>query len=120
MTRTLRITIGILLVAVVAAATVAAAASDSTAAKAKKSPTLKLRKTAYGKILVDKNGRTLYAFGHDKTDKSRCSDQCAGFWPPATAPKKPTVGSGITKSKLKVIKRGDGSKQLSYNGHPLY
>jgi hypothetical protein len=27
---------------------------------------------------------------------------------------------GIDKSKLKVIKRGDGSKQLSYNGHPLY
>src|SRR3954453_13404921 len=111
MTRTLRITIGILLVAIVAAAPVAGAASSTTAAKAKKSPTLKLRKTSYGKIVVDKNSRTLYAFGHEKKDKSRCSDQCPKFWPPATAPKKPTVGSGITKSKLKVIKRGDGSKQ---------
>ena len=119
MTRTLRISIAALLAALVAGAAVAALASTSSAAKAK-SPTLKLRNTSYGKIVVDKNGRTLYAFGHDKKDKSRCNDQCAGFWPPAKAPKKPTVGSGITKSKLKVIKRSDGSKQLSYNGHPLY
>src|SRR3954454_4719025 len=119
MTRTLRISVAALLVAIVAGCTGAAVASNTTAAKAK-SPTLKLRKTSYGKILVDSKARTLYAFGHDKKDKSRCSDQCAKFWPPATAPKKPTVGSGIAKSKLKVIKRGDGSKQLSYNGHPLY
>src|SRR6476646_779672 len=105
MTRTIRISIGILLVAIVAGAAVAVA-SNGTAAKA--SPTLKLRKTSFGKILVDKNGRTLYAFGHDKKDKSRCSGQCAGFWPPAKAPKNPTVAAGISKSKLKVIKRGDG------------
>src|SRR3954466_13542782 len=116
MTRTLRISLAALLVAVAAAAAVAATGS----AAAAKSPTLKLRKTSYGKILVDKSGRTLYAFGHDKKDKSRCSGDCAKNWPPATAPKHPTVASGISKSKLKVIKRGDGSRQLSYNGHPLY
>src|SRR3982750_3951650 len=119
MTRTLRISLAALLVAIVAGGTVAAVASNTTAAKAK-SPTLKLRKTSYGKILVDKQGRTLYAFGHDKKDKSRCSGQCASFWPPAGSPAKPTVGNGVTKSKLKVIKRGDGSRQLSYNRHPLY
>jgi predicted lipoprotein with Yx(FWY)xxD motif len=119
MTRTLRISLAALLLAIVAGGTVAAVASNNSAAKAK-SPTLKLRTTGFGKILVDKSGRTLYAFGHDKKDKSRCSGQCAGFWPPATAPKNPTVATGISKSKLKVIKRGDGTKQLSYNGHPLY
>jgi predicted lipoprotein with Yx(FWY)xxD motif len=118
MTRSRRISIATLLVAVLAGAALVVG-SASTAAKAK-SPTLKLRNTSFGKILVDKQGRTLYAFGHDKKDKSRCSGQCAGFWPPAGSPKKPTVGSGVTKSKLKVIKRGDGSRELSYNGHPLY
>jgi predicted lipoprotein with Yx(FWY)xxD motif len=118
MTRTRRISIATLLVAALAGAALLVA-STTTAAKPK-SPTLKLRKTSLGKILVDKQGRTLYAFGHDKKDKSRCDGQCAGFWPPAGSPKKPTVGSGVTKSKLKVIKRGDGTKQLSYNGHPLY
>src|SRR3954454_7927174 len=119
MTRTLRICIAALLVAVAAGAAVAASASTTTTAKAKP-PTLKLRKTGLGKILVDSKSRTLYAFGHDKKNKSRCSGQCAANWPPATSPAKPTVAKGIDKSKLKVIKRGDGSRQLSYNGHPVY
>ena len=118
MTRTRRISIASLIVAIIAGAALAIGFTGS-AAKAK-SPTLKTRKTNLGTILVDKKGRTLYAFGHDKKDKSRCSAQCASFWPPAGSPKKPTVASGITKSKLKVIKRGDGTRQLSYNGHPLY
>ena len=117
MTRSRRTSIAAILI--IAAAAALAVVSTTTAAKAK-SPTLKSRKTSLGTILVDKSGRTLYAFGHDKTDKSRCNGQCASFWPPASSPKKPTVGSGITKSKLKVIKRSDGSRQLSYNGHPLY
>src|SRR3954465_6478554 len=118
MTRTRRISIATLLVAALAGAALLVA-STTTAAKAK-SPTLKLGSTSLGKVLVDKQGRTLYAFGHDKKNKSRCNGQCAGFWPPAGSPAKPTVAKGITKSKLKVIKRGDGSRQLSYNGHPLY
>jgi predicted lipoprotein with Yx(FWY)xxD motif len=120
MTRTLRIFLAALLVAAIAGAAVAASASTTTSAKAKKPPTLKLRKTGLGKILVDSKGRTLYEFGHDKKNKSRCSGQCAQNWPPAGSPAKPTVASGIDKSKLKVIKRGDGSRQLSYSGHPLY
>jgi predicted lipoprotein with Yx(FWY)xxD motif len=121
MTRTFRISIAAALVAILAGAALATAgASTTSAAKAKKSPTLKLRTTSFGKIVVDKKGLTLYAFGHDKKDKSRCTGQCPNFWPPAAAPKKPTVAKGISKSKLKVIKRGDGTKQLSYNGHPLY
>src|SRR6476469_8552505 len=119
MTRTLRILMAALLVAVAAGATVSASASTTTAAKAKPK-TLKLRNTGLGKILVDSKGRTLYSFGHDKKDKSRCNGQCASFWPPAGSPKHPTVGSGVTKSMLKVIKRSDGTRQLSYNGHPLY
>jgi predicted lipoprotein with Yx(FWY)xxD motif len=120
MTRTLRISLAALLVAAVAGAAVAASASTTTSAKAKKSPTLKLRQTGLGKILVDSKGRTLYEFGHDKKNKSRCSGQCAANWPPAGSPAKPTVAKGIDKSKLKVITRNDGSRQLSFNGHPLY
>src|SRR3954469_19459444 len=93
MTRTRRISIATLVVAALAGAALLVA-STTTAAKAK-SPTLKLRKTSFGKVLVDKQGRTLYAFGHDKKDKSRCDGQCAGFWPPAGSPKKPRVAQGI-------------------------
>jgi predicted lipoprotein with Yx(FWY)xxD motif len=120
MTRTLRISLALTLAAAVAAGAIAVAAASSTTNAKAKTPTLKTAKTGLGTILVDSKGRTLYAFGHDLKNKSRCSGQCAMNWPPAKAPAKPTVAKGIAKSKLKVIKRGDGSRQLSYNGHPLY
>jgi predicted lipoprotein with Yx(FWY)xxD motif len=122
MTRKTGISLALLLAAAVVAGAVAASASTTmttTAAKAK-APALKLAKTGLGTIIVDKKGVTVYAFGHDLKNKSRCSGQCAQNWPPATAPAKPAVAKGLEKSKLKVIKRGDGSRQLSYKGHPLY
>jgi predicted lipoprotein with Yx(FWY)xxD motif len=121
MTRTTRISLAVLVAAAIPVAAVASEADTppATAAKAK-TPALKLAKTGLGTIIVDGKGRTLYAFGHDLKNKSRCSGPCAQNWPPATAPAKPTVAKGIDRSKLKVIKRGDGSRQLSYSGHPLY
>ena len=119
MTRALHISLAVLLAAAVAGGAVIASGSTTTGAKAK-SPTLKLRKTGLGTVIVDSHGRTLYEFGHDLKNKSRCSGACASNWPPAAAPAKPTVAKGIAKSKLKVIKRANGSRQLSYNGHPLY
>ena len=120
MTRTTRISLAVLLAAAVAIAAVAAGASTTPSAAKAKAPTLKLSKTGLGTILVDSKGRTLYEFGHDLKNKSRCSGACASNWPPAASQAKPTVAKGIKKSKLKVIKRSDGSRQLSYNGHPLY
>src|SRR4051794_185809 len=120
MTRTRFILLAAVIVAVVVAGTVGAASGSSRTATEAKTPTLRLAKTDLGTILVDKRGRTLYAFGHDLKNRSRCHGQCAANWPPAKAPAKPTVAKGIKKSKLKVIKRGDGSRQLSFNGHPLY
>src|SRR3954465_2586180 len=122
MTRTTRISLAVLAAAAIPVGALAAANSSSptpSAAKAK-APALKLSKTGLGTIVVDGKGRTLYAFGHDLKNKSRCSGACAQNWPPAVAPAKPTVAKGMDRSKLKVIKRGDGSRQLSYNGHPLY
>src|SRR4051812_23426101 len=104
MTRTKSISLALLLVAAVAIAAVAAGASTNTSA-AKAKPALKLSKTGLGTIIVDSKGRTLYAFGHDLKNHSRCSGPCAQNWPPATTTaKKPTVAKGITKAKLKVIK----------------
>jgi len=97
-----------------------AAGAPPTAAAASKGKALKVRSTGLGRILVDSKGRTLYAFGHDLKNKSRCSGACATNWPPALAPKKPQVGAGVSKAKLRVIKRSGGARQLSYAGHPLY
>src|SRR4051794_40630035 len=97
-----------------------AASPPPTATAAAHGRALAVRSTSLGKVVVDAKGRTLYAFGHDLKNKSRCSGACATNWPPALSPAKPKVGAGISKAKLRVIKRSDGGRQLSYAGHPLY
>ena len=73
-----------------------------------------------GKILVDKNGMTLYLFEKDKGPSSTCSGACASAWPPLTTSGKPTAGTGVAAGKLGTTKRGDGTTEVTYNGHPLY
>src|SRR5689334_17351276 len=91
------------------------------AAKPKPKPkALQLRSTDLGRVIVDSKKHTLYMLTADGKNSSTCSDACAANWPPAKAPKKPKLGSGLSKDKLKVIKRSDGTKQLAYAGHPLY
>src|SRR3954452_4646551 len=104
------------------AAPPAAAAPSSPATAAANGQALALRSTSLGRVIVDAHGRTLYAFGHDLKNKSRCSGACASNWPPALtkAKSKPKVGAGISRAKLRVIKRSGGAHQLSYAGHPLY
>ncbi len=73
-----------------------------------------------GKILVDSKGRTVYLFQKDTGSMSTCSGACATDWPPVTTTGKPTAGSGLTASMVGTTTRSDGSKQVTYNGHPLY
>ena len=73
-----------------------------------------------GQILDDSQGRTVYLFEKDTGTTSTCSGECAAEWPPVTAKGKPTVGKGLTASKVGTTKRSDGSQQVTYNGHPLY
>ena len=78
-----------------------------------------LRKTDLGRILVS-GGRTLYLFEKDKGPTSTCSGACASAWPPLTTSGKPKAGSGVKAGKLGTSKRGDGTTEVTYNGHPLY
>jgi predicted lipoprotein with Yx(FWY)xxD motif len=74
----------------------------------------------FGEVLVDAKGMSLYLFTKDAGGKSVCSGQCATNWPPAAAVGVPVAGTGLDAAKLSMITRDDGTKQLSYNGHPLY
>jgi predicted lipoprotein with Yx(FWY)xxD motif len=119
MTRYAKVSLAVALLAIagIAGAVVALPAG---AAKKKAKPALALKNTSLGKVIVDSKGMTLYQFGADTKNVSNCADACAQFWPPAKAPAKPKVAKGLNARKLKVIKRADGNKQLSYAGHPLY
>jgi len=73
-----------------------------------------------GKFLVGSHGRALYMFEADENGKSSCSGACAQSWPHDTATGAPAAGSGVKPALLGTVKRPDGTKQLTYNGHPLY
>ena len=83
-------------------------------------PTVRVATTRLGKVLVDARGRTLYLFTKDSGTKSTCSGACASAWPPALVTGKPTVGGGAKASHVGTTTRSDGTRQVTYNGHPLY
>jgi predicted lipoprotein with Yx(FWY)xxD motif len=85
-----------------------------------KAATVAVANSSLGKILVDSHGRTLYLFEKDTGTTSTCSGDCAVDWPPVTATGKPTVGGGLSASKVATTRRSDGTSQVTYNGHPLY
>jgi predicted lipoprotein with Yx(FWY)xxD motif len=68
-------------------------------------------------VLTNAKGFVLYWFAPDTPTTSKCTGSCATYWPPVTEPV--TAGSGITGT-LGAITRPDGTKQASYDGHPLY
>ena len=82
--------------------------------------TVRVASSRLGRILVDSTGDTLYLFKADVGMKSACSGACATAWPPLVATGNPAAGAGLTASKLGTITRTDGSRQVTYNGHPLY
>ncbi len=82
--------------------------------------TVRVANSGLGRILVDSAGRTLYLFKADSGTSSACTGACATAWPPLLATGAPTAGTGLTASKLGTITRSGGSRQVTYNGHPLY
>jgi predicted lipoprotein with Yx(FWY)xxD motif len=73
-----------------------------------------------GKFLTDSKGMTLYLYTKDTPDTSNCYDKCEQNWPPFT-----TSGGDLTlpagvPGKLGTTTRKDGTKQITYNGMPLY
>jgi len=84
-----------------------------------KAARVELGATDLGEVLVDAEGRTLYAFTPDTSTSSTCTGGCAQTWPPATTRGNPSAGSGVSAG-LAVITRADGRKQVVANGHPLY
>jgi predicted lipoprotein with Yx(FWY)xxD motif len=68
-------------------------------------------------LLTNSKGLTLYWFVPDTSTKSNCNGSCIHYWPPVTGPV--TAGSGVT-GHLGTITRSNGTKQATWNGHPLY
>jgi predicted lipoprotein with Yx(FWY)xxD motif len=98
-----------------AAAGSAAVGSGATAGAA---VTVQTKTGALGTYLVDGTGRTLYLWAADKGATSTCEASCIKYWPPLTGT--PKAGGSLQQSALSTSARSDGSKQVTYDGHPLY
>ncbi|WTU17283.1 SCO0930 family lipoprotein [Streptomyces sp. NBC_00073] len=74
-----------------------------------------------GSVLADSAGMTLYRFDKDtaKPPKSNCEGDCAKTWP-VVAAGDATAAAGMDPSVLGEVVRGDGSKQLTVGGWPVY
>lgn len=75
---------------------------------------------AFGEILTDGNGMTLYTYSKDTKDTSTCYGTCAVNWPPLLVKNDPKIASDLIVSKFNVITRTDGGKQIAFKGMPLY
>ena len=82
--------------------------------------TVGVANSSLGSILVNSTGHTVYLFKADSATMSACTGACATAWPPLLANGTPTAGTGLTASKLGTITRSGGTRQVTYNGHPLY
>ncbi len=63
---------------------------------------------------------TVYLFEADKGAASACSGACAAAWPPVTTSGAPQSSASAVAADLGTITRSDGSRQVTYKGHPLY
>lgn len=94
-----------------------AAAPASSAAS---STVITTKTSSGGSFLTNGAGRAVYLFMADSSGKSTCDGACAAAWPPVIATGQPTAAGGAQASDLGTITRSDGTKQVTYDGHPLY
>ncbi|MGN6170114.1 MAG: COG4315 family predicted lipoprotein [Solirubrobacteraceae bacterium] len=98
-------------------------AASTTPASTNASAKTVMVKTAHsslGTILIGPSGKALYLFALDKNGKSACSGACAKIWPPLTTTGKPGVSGAAMSADVGTVTRSDGTKQVTYKGHPLY
>lgn len=72
-----------------------------------------------GAVLVTPNGHALYAAEQEESGKVMCTGACVSFWKPLTLAGGAPTGSSVSGT-LATVERPDGTRQVTYNGSPLY
>ena len=63
---------------------------------------------------------TVYMFGGDRGPTPTCSGTCASVWPPVSSAAGVAAGGQALAADLGTARRSDGTRQVTYKGHPLY
>jgi len=103
-----------------ASGTPAGASSSSSGASASGGTVIETATSSAGTFLTNGSGRAVYLWAKDTGATSNCTGACAGAWPPVTTTGSATASGSAKASDLGTITRSDGSKQVTYDGHPLY
>ena len=79
-----------------------------------------VQKSAIGYVMAEANHAVLYTYDKDKAGKPpTCTGSCAATWLPATG--MPQAGPADHFSgQFALVKRADGTEQITYEGKPLY
>jgi len=79
-----------------------------------------VQKSAIGYVMAEANHAVLYTYDKDKKGgKPTCVGACAATWLPATGT--PQAGPADHFSgQFALVKRSDGTEQITYDGMPLY
>lgn len=98
-----------------------ASGAGATGSSASSGPaTVETHSGSMGTYLTNGSGQALYLFAADHGGRSACSGACAAAWPPLKTTGPPKAAGGAKAGKLATTSRPDGSKQVTYGGHPLY
>lgn len=73
-----------------------------------------------GAYIANGAGNSLYYVEGD-ADGTACTGACEASWPPVIAAGlQPSGGPGLQGAMIATVTRPDGSRQVTFNGHPLY
>jgi predicted lipoprotein with Yx(FWY)xxD motif len=97
-----------------------AGASSAAASGGSGSTVITTVSSSAGTFLTNSSGQAVYLWSKDGNGMSACSGACAGAWPPVTTTGTVTAVGAAKSSDLGTITRSDGTKQVTYDGHPLY
>jgi len=98
----------------------ASSAAAGGSASASGNTVIETASSSAGTVLTNGSGRAVYLWVKDTGDMSQCSGACAGAWPAVTTTGTVTAAGAAKPSDLGTITRSDGTKQVTYDGHPLY
>ena len=82
--------------------------------------TITVRRSRYGRVIFDGDGRALYLFTRERSWRPLCYGACATAWPPFLTEGAPRAGRGARAGLIGTTRRRDGATQVTYRGRPLY
>lgn len=94
--------------------------AGSPATSPRRGVTVTTGSSEFGTMLFDGRGQAIYLFDREGGPRPRCYGVCAEAWPPVLARGTPRVRGVARPDLVETVRRRDGTRQVTYAGHPLY